>query len=166
MQEILLNGIAVILFAVTLLLYKLNTRKIYYNKIALVCIALVLIPLAAFLNDFLPYLIQLVLLAAFAHFGNEYHKRGLFRRRQELHEIYRSRKREHREAKENLYPHLKDLAIREKRLEKELDKVKTAKEELREHARQIKTEREELERAKKAVKAAHFEVLAEREDKK
>ncbi|MBU2589365.1 MAG: hypothetical protein KKA65_03300 [Nanoarchaeota archaeon] len=165
MNEIWLNGIAVIIFIIGLFFYKLNLRKIHYGKVVLICLGLVLIPLSSFINSYLPYFIQLILFAGFSQFAHEYFRGGLFRRRKELHEIYTSKRKEHKYAKEFLYPHLKELEKRRYELIKETDKLSSLKDELKEQARQIKEERKELEDAKKEVKNVHFEVLSEKEDK-
>ena len=162
--DIWLKGAAIVLFAAAIFLYKLNDRKIHYDKVAIICLALVLIPLTSFLNGYLSYIMQLLLFAAFAHFGNEYYRRGFFRRRKELHELYKGARREHKEAKRVLYPHLRNLEERERKLERDLEKIEKVKADLKEHARQIKEERDELERTKQTVKEAHFEVLAAKEE--
>jgi len=163
MNEMWLNGIAVIIFIIGMFFYKLNMKKIHYRKIVLICFGLILIPLASFINSYVPYFIQLVLFAGFSQFAHEYFRGGLFRRRKELHEIYTSKKKEHRHVKEFLYPHLKELDKRRYELLKETEKLSKLKDELKEQARQLKEEKKELETAKKEVKNTHFEVLADKE---
>jgi len=165
MYEILLNSISVIIFIIGLFFYKLNLRRVYYGKVVLICLGLVLIPLSSFINPYVPYFIQLILFAGFSQFAHEYFRNGLFRRKKELHEIYTSKRKEHKHAKEFLYPHLKELEKRRYELLKEEEKITSLKNKLKEQVIQIKEEKEGLEKAKKELKNAHFEALSEKEAK-
>lgn len=164
MFEILLNGLAVIVFIVGLFFYKLNLRRTHYGKVALVCLGLVLIPLSSFINSYIPYFVQLVLFAGFSQAAHQYFRNGLFRRRKELHEIYSSRKKEHKHAREFLYPHLKELEKRRFELLNETKKVSKLRDELKEQEERLKEEKKEVERSRKELKDAHFHALSEKED--
>lgn len=142
-----------VVFVLAALIYKLNTRKVYYNRIVLSCLALALPLLASYIDKMLMYFFQLLFLAVFAHFGNQYYKEGFFRRRKELHNIvWRAAKKEHKDFKPILYPHLKDLELRELKIEKDLAKINRLREELRQHALELRNERYMLEKEKKTLR--------------
>jgi len=163
MLESLINGIAVMLFIVGMFFFKLSQRRIHYGKIMLVCLALVLIPLSTFINSYLQYALQLVLLTALAHFSYTYYRRGLFRRRKELHELYVENRKEHRHARKMLYPHLKHIDERERKLEKERKKLDKARKDLEDAASRIKQEKKELTEERKELKQARFQKLSDKE---
>ncbi len=153
MYETVLNCISVIIFVIGLFFYKLNFRKIYYKKVALVCLGLVLIPLSSLINQYIPYFIQLVLFVGFSQFAHEYFRSGLFRRKKELHEIYVSKKKEHKHAREFLYPHLKELEKRRNHLIRETEKISKIKDELSKQAKELKEEKKRFKKEKKKFQA-------------
>ncbi len=150
MIETVLKILGIAVFILAAIIYKLNRRRLYYDKIVLSCLALALPLLASYIDVMLMYFFQLLFLAMFAHFGNQYYKEGFFRRRRELHNIvWRAAKREHKEFKPILYPHLKDLELKEIKIEKELAKIAKLRAELKQHALELKQERDNLEREKR-----------------
>ncbi len=163
MIEWILNSVALLFFAIALLFYKLNTRLVNYNKVAIVCLAFCLLPIAYFISIWLAYALQFILLVGLARVSHRYYKEGLFRRRKELHEIFSSRHPDHVRARKEIYPHLKHLGERERELDSEKKSIDRMKSELREEAEKIRAEKEEIERRRKALKEAHFDMMAERE---
>lgn len=152
MPQYLLPSASVLIFAVAIILYSMNERKTYYSRVAAACLALVLVPLAFILNEYLAYALQALVLLAVANITRDYYKAGFFRRRKELMEIFRHDHPEHRETKQLLYRPLKEIELRERQIEKKLAEIEQVEMKLKEKEERLKQQMRELKAMQKEAK--------------
>ncbi|MFH1066112.1 MAG: hypothetical protein V1734_06405 [Nanoarchaeota archaeon] len=133
-----LPSLAVLIFAIAIILFSMTERRTYYRRVITACLALVLVPLAYILNEYLAYALQALVLIAVGNVCRHYYKAGYFRRRKELMEIFRHDHPEHRDAKKMLYHSLKDMHSREKTIEKRLAEIEETENKLREKEFELK----------------------------
>lgn len=160
MKELIIKWLPFALFAIALLFYKLKKREVDYGKVAMICISLVLVNIAFSMNAYIAYFLQLFLLASLAFFSREYFKRGLFRRRKQMYELYRGERREHRQMRNELYPHVRALEEHERDLDRKLEEIRKVEADLDTKAAELRRERDELEQSKETVKEAHLDVVS------
>lgn len=147
-----LPSAAVLFFAVAIILFSMTERRTYYRRVVTACLAMVMVPLAFILNEYLAYALQTLVLMAVANLSRDYYKAGFFKRRKDLMEIFKHDHPEYREHKQILYNPLKDIESKERLIEKKLadiedmeNKLREKEFELKEQARELKEKQKEME---------------------
>lgn len=144
-----LPSLAVLIFAAAIILFSMTERRTYYRRIITACLAMVMVPLAYILNEYLAYALQALVLIAVGNVCRDYYKAGYFRRRKELMEIFRHDHPEHRDAKKVLYHNLRDMHTRERMIEKRLAEIEETENKLREKEFELKEQARALKEKQK-----------------
>jgi len=147
-----LPALAVLIFGIAIILFSMTERRTYYRRVITACMAMVMVPLAYILNEYLAYALQALVLIAVGNVSRDYYKAGYFRRRKELMEIFRHDHPEHRDAKKMLYHNLRDMDSREKMIEKKLAEIEETENKLREKEFELKEQIRAIKEEEKGVK--------------
>lgn len=144
-----LPSAAVLIFAVAIILFSMTERRTYYRRVVTACLAMVMVPLAYILNEYLAYALQTLVLMAVANLSRDYYKAGFFKRRKDLMEIFRHDHPDYREHKQILYHPLRDIESKERLIEKKLADIEDMENKLREKEFELKEQARELKEKQK-----------------
>lgn len=146
-----LPSAAVLLFAVAIILFSMTERRTYYRRVATACLAMVMVPLAFILNEYLAYALQTLVLMAVANLSRDYYKAGFFKRRKDLMEIFKHDHPDYREHKRILYHPLRDIESKERIIEKKLADIEDMENKLREKEFELKEQARALKEQQKGA---------------
>ncbi|MDD4878694.1 MAG: hypothetical protein PHO02_06720 [Candidatus Nanoarchaeia archaeon] len=150
--EYALPSAAVLILAVAIILFSITERKTYYKRFVTACLAMVTVPLAFILNEYLAYALQTLVLMAVANLSRDYYKAGFFKRKKDLMEIFRHDHPDYREHKQLLYRPLRDIESKERVIEKKLAEIEDVENKLREREFELKEKARELKEKEKEIR--------------